>query len=254
MSFFRVEILSFPNSNHGMSIILRRPRGSALEAHLGGTVHRWLAANGFVPFDEVSTSWGIVDVVGIRADLDRVLKRLDQRQEEIIGDFRSVLILLEIPKESARKGCTLAELKTRFGELLGNAEIERIVSKLIRKRMVVENVSGRLVRRLENVAYHEELICVELKLNRIDEVIAQARRHRVAATRSYVGLPSDVAERVSSSRREDFEINGVGLLSISGDNCHVLIPAANTEGEREFAHEIAVAEKGWRVISETVKH
>lgn len=255
LTFFGIEIHAFRDTKNLMSIIPRRPRSAALEAHLNGTVHRWLAANGAMPFDEVTTSWGIVDVVGIRANVDRVIERLAAGQHETIGDFRSVLVLLEIPRVSARKACSLEELKERFGQLIGVGEVERIVAKLIRKRMVKKLESGRLIRELENAAYHDELICVELKLSRIDDVVAQARRHRVAATSSFVGLPAEVAERVAfSSRRAEFEAAGVGLLSINQDNCFVLIPSGNTDAEREFAHEIAVAEKGWRAISEAIKH
>jgi hypothetical protein len=237
-----------------MPIVLRRSHRADLESHLKGSVHRWLASSGLVPFEEVTTSWGIVDVLGIRANVGNVMERLRAGHNQPIGDFRSILILLFIPTEKSRRSVSRTELHVEFGELLGAATVDRIVEKLIRKRMVAHTAGRRLFRVIDTLPYHDELVCVELKLSRIDDVLAQARRHRVAATSSFVGLPQEVAEKVAASRKGDFKDYGVGLLAITIDHCSVLVPAGSTGSERERAHEIAVAEKCWSAILKAIQH
>jgi hypothetical protein len=189
-----------------MSIVLRKPRGAALESHLKGTAQRWLAAQGLMPFEEFQVSWGIVDVVGIKVDVDQVIERVGARQVDPIGDYRTVVVLRSIPLSSSRRSTSLEQLQHVHGEALGESVTERIVQKLVRKRMIQRTSDGRYVRTLAQKSFHEELICIELKLSRVDEALAQARRHQVIAARSYVGLPAAAAERVAfSPKRQEFE-------------------------------------------------
>lgn len=238
-----------------MAIILRRSHGAALESHLKGAARRWLASNGYYPFEEVTTSWGIVDLMGIRVNIDRVLQRVRAGHREVVGDFRSVLVLLSIPTEKSRRSVSIADLNQKYAELMGAPVIGRIIERLTRKRMVGINASGGLFRIIDSLPIHDELVCIELKLNRIDEVLTQARRHRVAATGSFVGLPSPLAEKVAvSSRKGEFQSAGVGLLSVSLEGCAILIPPGSTDKERDAAHGIALAEKGWSEILKAIKH
>jgi hypothetical protein len=237
-----------------MPIILRKSRRPDLESHLKGAVHRWLASCGYLPFEEVRTSWGIVDIVGIRINLEKVLERVRAGYKDSIGDFRTVLVLLAVPTERSRNSISREKLDAEFGELLGKHALDRIINKLLRKRMIALTPSKRLVRMILDLPYHDELVCIELKLSRIDEVIAQACRHKVAATSSYVGLPQDVAERISTTRRLKFQETGLGLIGITQDTCSVLITARPTGSERERSHEITVSEKSWSAVLKTIQH
>jgi hypothetical protein len=238
-----------------MPLVIKRGNSAALESHLSGVVQRWVSSLGYIPIEEFSSPWGIADVVGIRPNIDRMLQRIRERHEEAIGDLRSILVLLAIPTMGSKRTVSLEELVAQYGELIGREVIERIVLKLSRKKIIGGTTQGRLYRIINWLPYHEEIISVELKLARVEEAIAQASRHKVITPNSYVGLPSDLAERLTfSQRRSDFESAGVGLLSVGNENCEVLIQPTHVTAQRERAYEIAAAENAWRFVLKTIQH
>jgi hypothetical protein len=103
--------------------------------------------------------------------------------------------------------------------------------------------------------YHEQLVVVELKLRRVDEALAQARRHKAITAESYVGMPAVTAERVAASeQRAEFKAAGVGLLSVQDDACKVLIQPDHSPKTVIKAQQFSAAEGCWRTVLKTVQH
>ena len=94
----------------------------------------------------------------------------------------------------------------------------------------------------------DRLVAVEMKLSRIDEAMRQALNNLGFAEESYVALPSDVAHRVAASavRWSGFFDAGIGVLSVAGDGCAVLVPGPQEPCESDSAIRLYCVEKFWR--------
>jgi hypothetical protein len=224
-----------------------------LEAHLVGTVLCWLSDQGLiVHMEEFVTPWGVADLLGIRFDIDRVKARIAAGHLDPVGDTHAMQLLLSLPPGGKSK--RISELARKFEPLLGPELFARAVRNLIRKRFVVQE-GAMLVRRIDWMPYHEQLVAVELKLRRVDEALAQARRHKAITAESYVGMPAVIAERVAfTERRADFEAAGVGLLSVQDGDCKVLIPPNLSADTVIEVQELCAAEACWRKVSKAVQH
>lgn len=237
---------------HRISLMPLPLKAADLEAHLAGTVLRWLGEQGLVQMEEFVTPWGVADVLGIRYNIDRVQARIAAGHLEPVGDAHAVQLLLSLP--SGGKSKRIADVARRFEPLFGTVLFERAVRNLIRKRFVIQE-GASLVRRTEWLPYHEQLVAVELKLRRVDEALAQARRHKAITVESYVGMPAVIAEKVAfTGRRSEFEAAGVGLLSVQDGNCSVLIPPDILEKTVLQTQELCAAEACWRKVLKTVQH
>lgn len=223
-----------------------------LEAHLAGAVLCWLGGQGMEQMEEFVTPWGVADVLGIRFNIDRVRARIAAGHLDPVGDAHAMHLLLSLPTGGRPK--RLSDVARKFEPLLGAVLFERAVRNLMRKRFVVQE-GASLVRRTDWMPYHEQLVAVELKLRRVDEALAQARRHKAITAESYVGMPAVIAERVAfTERRADFEAAGVGLLSVQDDICKVLIsPDSSTKTVIE-AQALCAAEACWRKVLKAVQH
>jgi hypothetical protein len=238
-----------------MSIAVMRKGGTRLESQLQWPAEKWLLDRGYVTTREFKTPWGISDVVGIKPDLDRSYQRLGLGHTLSLGDVSSVMALLRIPTVGSKRSVSRAEIVSELGDLMGNGEVEAILQRLMRKGIIAENGAGRLIRDTPWLPYHHGFVSVELKLQRVDEAVKQAKRHRTITPNSYVGLPRETAEKVmTSDRKNDFAAAGIGLLSISGENCEEVIAPLNDNNAIERVYEIAAAERCWSRVLKTIKH
>lgn len=202
--------------------------------------------------EEFVTPWGVADVLGIRFNLDRVRARIAAGHLDPVGDAHAMQLLLSLPTGGKPK--RIAEVARRFEPLLGAVLFERAVRNLIRKRFVVQE-GASLVRHTDWMPYHEQLVVVELKLRRVDEALAQARRHKAITAESYVGMPAVIAERIAfTERRADFEAAGVGLLSVQDDICKILIPPDLSTKTVLEVQALCAAETCWRKVLKAVQH
>jgi hypothetical protein len=141
-------------------------KAADLEAHLAGTVLRWLSGQGLlVQMEEFVTPWGVADVLGIRFNIDRVQARIAARHLDPVLDTYAVQLLLSLPVDGRAK--RISDVARKFEPLLGSDLFESAVRSLVRKRFVVQE-GASLARRTNWMPYHEQLIAVELKLRRID--------------------------------------------------------------------------------------
>jgi hypothetical protein len=103
---------------------------------------------------------------------------------------------------------------------------------------------------------HKRLIAVELKLNRVEEAISQARNNLIFADSSYVWLPKKLALRVASRRirESSFLESGVGLLAVASAECEILIPSRHCSAKPDPVIQFYCVEKFWRTYPKAVKH
>lgn len=238
-----------------MSIAVLRQKGTRLESQLHWPAESWLLDKGFITSREFRTPWGISDLVGIKVNLERTLLRISLGQTDPLGDVCSIMVLLKTPTAASRRSVSAEELVAALGDLMGKTEVEKNIQRLRKKKILLENAAGRFSRETPWLPYHDEFVSVELKLQRVEEALKQARRHKTITSSSYVGLPRALANRVvSSSRKEDFIQSGVGLLAIDGNDCTETLPPVRMTNDLERAYEIAAADRCWSRVLKTIQH
>lgn len=219
------------------------------EYQLVDPVIRWLKAERLNARREVALPWGICDVVGVQLNPRSVRQRLMLGQRLPIGPPSRVFVLLHIPDEKEGHSIRLRTLERKLGPVLGVDVVRKDVEKLQARKFVTETRYG--LQRSNGWYPLEKRICaVELKLSRVNEALQQAVRHLAAATECYVGLPSDIAMKVTAStRRRPFEGFGIGILSITQESCSIVLKAAKRKPGEAHPAETArmhLAERFWR--------
>jgi len=240
-----------------MSVVTLRKTGVRLENQLQWPAEKWLLEKGFITAREFNTPWGISDLVGIRPNLVNTTLRIEAGQKNSLGDVTSVMVLVKIPTLLSKRTVTMDDLVTTLGDLIGPTQVVNIVERLIKKKIVVRSSTGRLARDTPWLPFHEQLVSIELKLERIEEALKQAKRHKTMTADSYVGLPLPVAQRVSQSNRiNDFKFAGVGLLGIdsAAETCSELLCPDPSLSDTERVYEIAAADRCWSRVLKKIQH
>lgn len=239
-----------------MGIVIRKPpKELRLETQLESSVWKWLRELGDIAVDQFQTPWGIADLFSMKCDLDRVLMRRDMGQVVACSNDQDIMVLLSIPEHAVGARTEVRQLVKKFSYLLGEAKVHSIVTTLKRRKYILVDSDGLISRNTPWLPYHTKMWAVELKLQRVDEALAQAKRHLKITPFSYVGLPPKIAERTASSdKAEDFRVSGVGLLSVSATECSVLIEPAGSQTCVEPVYAIAAAERCWGTYLKTVQH
>jgi hypothetical protein len=174
---------------------------------------KWLVAQNCDVKREFRTPWGICDLVGVQWAPDRVADRIGRRQFRRIGSARRVAILQSIP-DVETGSIAVKELSAVLR--LEEHSVEDDLAFLERGRFICRHVDGSVSSSIPWAPVYEQLIMIELKLNRVEEAIAQARSHLAIATASFVGLPTTIAQRLNDGHRASLlDRAGVGLLAIS---------------------------------------
>lgn len=239
-----------------MGIVIRRPRKELrLETQLEASVWRWLRGIAEITVDQFQTPWGIADLFAVKCDFDRVLMRRELGQDVASTRDQDVMVLLAIPELTSGGRTDERRLAKKFSYLLGEAKVRLIVAALKRRKLIKVDADGAICRNTPWIPFHKQMWAVELKLQRVDEALAQAKRHLKITPYSYVGLPPQIAERTAvSAKSEDFRESGVGLLSISATECSTLIEPAGKYTCVDPVYAIAAAERCWGTYLKTIKH
>ena len=239
-----------------MGIVKRRSRKEPrLEIQLESSVRAWLREIADIVVDQFQVPWGIVDLFAIRSDIDRVLLRRDLAQLVASTSDQEVMVLLSVPEQSSGDYTNESLLVERFAFLLGEKKVRTIIATLRRRKYIKSDDSGAIVRFTPWLPYHVQMWSIELKLQRVEEALAQAKRHLKITPLSYVGLPQSVAERTASSdKARVFREAGVGLLSITESNCTTLIEPRADVSCVDPVYAVAAAERCWGIYLKTVNH
>lgn len=220
-----------------------------LEAEMKAPVRRWLANKGMYVAEEFATGWGICDLVGCRFDHEQVAYRTEQGQRQPLGSAQTVLIYNQLPDVAeSHRGITRRALEARLAPYISRARIERALERLVATNHVSVTRSGSFQKVNGWAPLHSRLVAVELKLNRLTEVLEQARANRAFVPESFIALPFEVARRAVKSSFVDVLVReGVGLLSVSPSSCRTLLHASPSPNWLEESLELWVVENFWRV-------
>jgi len=187
---------------------------------------KWLTANPMLVKWEFRTPWGICDLVGVELDRGRVQERISLGQKKPIGLPSRIALLQLIPGSNTDQSVSVERLHEQIGDPV--LAIERELRVLCERRLVVRREDDSFQSAISWAPLHTRIVALELKLSRIDEVIAQARAHTAFATESLIGLPEDKAKRLAASERaEELKDAGLGLLSVTREHAALLIPPAS---------------------------
>lgn len=209
---------------------------------------RWLAAEGMTVKSEFVTPWGICDLVGLRFNRRNVDRRRDLKQTRAIGSITRAVLLMQIPDKETQKSTTLGRLVRQCAPSIPEEVVSEETHRLIADHFVKRSSRGRLQKMNGWMPLQDRLVAVELKLSRIAEAMRQAMNNLGFAEESYVGLPSDVADRVAAnaSRWSDFFDAGVGLLSVTPEGCKVVVKAQRSRHGADEPIRFYCVEKFWR--------
>ena len=199
------------------------------EQEMLGSVLGWLVHRVSEYKTEFNVPWGYCDVVGCTLSARRTLRRLRLGQKQTIGPLERVSVLWEIPEARSGTAVSLSDLMEKLAPLISP-------SKLVEELTVLE--SRGFLKRVEGCAFQrengwfplqEKLIAIELKLDRIAEVIEQAERHLLFADESYIALPMSTARAIArSSRKYDLRRRGIGLIGVSANASKTILAAARS--------------------------
>ncbi|MBN1508748.1 MAG: hypothetical protein JW955_18005 [Sedimentisphaerales bacterium] len=187
---------------------------------------QWLRSQGLLTKKEFPTPWGICDLVGCSLNRNKVRKRLALRQTRPIRSSLRVHLLSLIPDETDQRTASIDVLHESFTGYLDRERIEIELDRLLRDRFIEQPSHGAYFKRNGWMPLHKRLVAIELKLTRIDDALHQAINNLGFVDGSYVGLPSDRADRLMDGRRRsDFQDRGIGVLAIGAQRCSVVLRA-----------------------------
>lgn len=197
-----------------------------LEQDMLDPVLIWLSSRVAEVKQEFGVPWGYCDVVGCTLSPDRVLRRLRMGQKAPIGPIERVSLLWQIPDVETGDAVSLEALASVFAPFLSSRRLSQELGVLIDRGFVVTTSTGEFQRQNGWFPLQKRLVAVELKLDRIRDVVCQAARHLAFADESYIALPIESAAALARSRRgEEMRAEGLGLIGVSPNGARTLIRA-----------------------------
>ena len=214
------------------------------EADMLPPVTRWMESIGLTIKSEFVTPWGICDLVGVSFKKRNVEKRVRFGQRKAVGSITRAALLHHIPEHFTTNLKTLA---TTCCPTICPKRLADETDRLIRDKFVTRDSEGNL-RRVDGwVPLHNRLVAVELKLQRIENVMLQASHNLSFAGESYIAVPSQVAQRIKAKRSKWVPVleSGVGVISVSENSCRVIIRSHNRT-QPDPVLQFYCIEKFWR--------
>jgi hypothetical protein len=207
---------------------------------------RWLRGQGLMVKTEFPTPWGICDLVGCSLNKNRVRKRLSLRQTRPIGSLLRVHLLSLIPDELDARSVSVDDLHQAFAGYLDRERIGHEVARLVRDHFVEPTDSGAFYKVNGWMPLHRRLIAVELKLSRVDDAFHQAVNNIGFADESYVGVPTQVAQRLVARKADTrFTGRGIGVLAIGPSGCEIVLKAARRKRRDDEVVQEHTVERFW---------
>lgn len=221
-------------------------RKFSLECDMTIPSRNWLEFSGFSAKPEFRTPWGICDLVGVKLSTRYIESRRSLRQIRPVGNAKRVALLESI---RSGRGASASDLARRTAGLFSPDELQRELRQLESDHFVSRSEHGLYTRRAPESAEENFIVAIEIKLDRVEEVLSQARANLAFAHKSYVGLPTINAERLAASdRARGIEESGVGLLSVERGRCELLIESAGDESRTNSAVRSHCIERFWRSL------
>jgi hypothetical protein len=221
--------------------------GFRFEHEMANSARTWLKRQALMVKEEFYTPWGICDFVGVALNGKQVHKRLQLGQKHAIGPLIRLDILRAVPDADTGGSTTLEELAHKYQDLLAATEVCGEIEKLITGKFVRVGEHGTLQKVNGWVPLHTRLVALELKLNRVEEALGQAISHQAFAEESFVGFPTELAERIATSQRAArFLVEGVGIVSVGKTRCHILLRPGTRRHLINPTLQMHCVERFWR--------
>lgn len=218
-----------------------------LEHEMCAPTEKWLQSQGLMVKREFTTPWGICDLVACSINKTKAAKRIKLGQKRPVGSSFRVLLLNLIPDREDGKSITFDDLYQQFEDLLEQPRIQKELERLRKDKFIALTPDGAFQKINGWMPLHKKLIAVELKLDKVNEALNQAISNLELADESYVGLPSEIAKRVFyGKKKNDFEKEGVGILSIAPSACRMLKRAVSNPTRRNDFVQKHTVERFWR--------
>ena len=215
----------------------------------------WLEGQGLSVKREFATPWGVCDLVAAALDRVHVEKRLALGQRRTIGPLSRVGLLLELPDVESQHAMRRATLCNMFAGFLSPEEVDRDLAILEANGFVRRHGTQSFQKVNGWMPLHSRLVAVELKRQRVEDALSQARKNKELTWESYVGLPAALAERLCATpKRTGFDADGVGLLSVGSGAAWVLIAPRRCEGRPNPSIEAHCVERFWSSELKAVQH
>lgn len=179
----------------------------------------FLTGNNYLLFEEVKTSWGIVDVLAINFNEEKLLKRKNKLRGRKISKFTNIMsyaitYVIKNPYLSIEE--LGKHLKIRNGLLLETVEnlnarglIHCYKNNRLRAKSVTENY------------VINEISAFEAKLNNWRQAVNQAERHLWFTNSTYVVFP-ELSPNVSNKVKHACTEKGIGLIVKVNNSFEVL--------------------------------
>ncbi|MBX9655585.1 hypothetical protein K2Y11_18365 [bacterium] len=220
-----------------------------LESDMAASVTRWMKRAGLHIKAEFVTPWGICDLAGLSFNSEHVSHRLSLRQKKSVTSITRATLLLEVPDVEERKSISIDRLAGKFASSLGKELVATEIERLIADGFLVRTSRGRLQKLNGWMPLQSRLVAVELKLNRVQEAMAQAKANLGFVEESYVAIPMPLAKRIALDPRpwSAYFDDGIGLIGVLRQRCEVLIPQSPSSSSRyDPAVRLYCVEKFWR--------
>lgn len=226
------------------------------ESEMSAIVERWLCRQSLHVKRELITPWGECDFVAVGFDEASVSKRISLGQSKAVTSLSRSVLLMSVPDAETQKSKTLRALVKQFAPAMCEASISKEVERLVTDGFLVRTKRGGLQKLNGWMPLHKRIVTVELKLNRIEEVMQQAKANLSLGAESYVALPHDVAKRIQRNpkRWSEYFSLGIGLLSVTHSSCRRLVKASPSESSVDRAVQLHAVEKFWGAKSKATKH
>lgn len=183
----------------------------------------------FSHISELSSGFGIADIVFYRLDTKVVRKRIAERFPPIESfDLIKIITLLNLIKAKTINLTSLKKILPPSRETR-----EEIISFLIEKNFLVPNKRSKTDFK-KGLTYKiglKEIIAIEAKLRNWQRGLYQAYRYRQYANKSYLALHSKYVHRALVNK-EHFVRSNVGLIEVNDKDIKIHI-----EPKRESSKE-----------------
>jgi len=220
--------------------------GFQLESEMLEPVSQWLKSKGYVLKSEVPTPFGICDVVAVKFQPKRVALRNAYGQTRRLFSIKHVAIVHHLPDVTDESSMTLKKLRRILEFNYGLECTEQDLQTLDTWGFIFSPRRGCYQKINGWFPLQESFVTIELKLERVTDVISQAKNNTYFAPESYVALPTEVAARVCvSTRADEIRSEGIGLLSVGEKKCEVLIPAVFSRKVRGEVIQKHLVERFW---------
>lgn len=195
--------------------------GFLLEREMTPLASAWLTNQQLSVKAEYVTPFGVCDLVG--CELNTYALKRQALSHLTVRRVSRLEIMQLLPFEG--EGCLgISQVVAAFSGAYPTAEIRADLHWLGQRGFVT--TSGKsFAKTTVWQPISDRVVAIELKLDRVDEVIYQASTRTAFADEVYIGMPLPVANRVARDhgRRSRLAEFGVGILGIDADQCHVVV-------------------------------